>query len=125
MMISLANQILMLLWQLVHRPSKLKLFLTIVKIRFGNGPLKEITNRYLELGIPTWDILKNRVQWSDTNPGFIFDFLIHDQFNQQLQVDVYDKDADWDDHLGGFTIDIISGKNQSWGTVTVRPSWWE
>ena len=70
------------------------------------------------------DILKNRVKWSDTNPGFIFDFLIHDQFNQQLQVDVYDKDADWDDHLGGFTIDIISGKNQSWdsqlGTAVMK-----
>ena len=46
------------------------------------------------------------VKWSDTDPGFIFDFLIHDQFNQQIQVDVYDKDADWDDHLGGFTVDI-------------------
>lgn len=51
---------------------------------------------------------KNPIWWSDSDPGFIFDFLIHDQFNQQIQVDIYDKDADWDDHLGGFSIDIIS-----------------
>ena len=59
----------------------------------------------------------DRFKWSETDPGFIFDFLIHDQFNQQIQVDVYDKDADWDDHLGGFTIDIISGRHLTYSLM--------
>jgi len=32
-------------------------------------------------------------------------------------VDVYDKDTDWDDHLGGFSIDIISVVNNLEGTM--------
>ena len=112
MMISLANPIHMLHLLLVLKAKKLKLFSTIVEIQFGNGLFTYLGTKFY-LGIYPGYLYGPFDKWSDTDPSFIFDFLIHDQFNQQIQVDVYDKDADWDDHLGGFSVDITDVINNS------------